>query len=118
MRNVKLLNSILNPKNTLTLGASTSFRKILEKLNKSTNVEAVWVKKPDSSKMAAVILARLSGKKFIWIQGFSNPPVPTFITRLMLNQSDIIVVSSQKYIKKLKNFGVDKPKIKINRDLP
>lgn len=115
MRNVKLLNSILNAKNTLTLGASTPFRKILKKLNKSKHLEAVWVKKPNASQMAAVIIARLSGKKFIWIQSFSNPPVPSFITRLMLNQADIIVVSSQKNIKKLKNFGVDKPKIKINR---
>lgn len=115
MKNVKLLNSILNPNNTLTLGASTSFKKILERLNKSKHFEAVWVKKPNASQMAAVILIRLTGKKFMWIQGFSNPPVPSFFTRLMLNQADIIVVSSAKNIRKLKNFGVDKPKIKINR---
>lgn len=115
MENVKLLNSILNPKNTLTLGVSTSFRKILEKLNKSKHFEAVLVKKPNASQMAAVILARLSGKKFIWIQSFSNPPVPSFVTRLMLNQADIIIVSSAKNIKRLKNLGVDKPKIKINK---
>ena len=115
MKNVKLLNSILNPNNTLTLGASTPFKKILDRLNKSKNVEAVWVKKPNAAQMAAVIMVRLTGKKFMWIQGFSNPPVPSFITRLMLNQADIIVVTKRENIKKLKSFGVDKPRIKFQR---
>lgn len=115
MKNVKLLNSILNPKNTLTLGASTSFKKILDKLNKSKHFEAVWVKKPNPSQMGAVILIRLSGKKFLWIQNFSNPPVPSFITRLMLNQADIIVVTKKENIKKLKSLGVDKPRIKFQK---
>lgn len=115
MKNVKLLNSILNPKNTLTLGASTSFKKILDKLNKSKHYEAVLVKKPSASQMAAVILARLSGKKFIWIQSFSNPPVPSFISRLMLNQADIIIVTKRENIKKLKSLGVDKPRIKFQK---
>lgn len=115
MKNVKLLNSILNPKNTLTLGAITPFRKILEKLNKSKHFETVWVKKPNASQMAAVIIMRLSGKKFIWIQSFSNPPVPSFITRLMLNQADIIIVTKRESIKKLNILGVDKPRIKFQR---
>ncbi len=115
MKNVKLLNSILNPKNTLTLGASTPFRKILEKLNKSKHFEAVWVKKPNASQMAAVIIMRLSGKKFIWIQSFSNPPVPTFATRLILNQADIIIVTKKENIKKLNSLGVDKPRIKFQK---
>ena len=115
MKNVKLLNSILNPKNTLTLGASTSFKKILDKLNKSKHYEAVWVKNPDASQMAAVILIRLSGKKFLWIQSFSNPPVPSFISRLMLNQADIIIVTKRENIKKLKSLGVDKPRIKFQK---
>jgi len=115
VNNVKLLNSIVNPKNTLTLGASTPLRKILKKLNKSKHFEAVWVKKPSASQMAAVIIARLSGKKFIWIQSFSNPPVPSFVTRLMLNQADIIIVAKRENIKKLISLGVDKPRIKFQR---
>ena len=115
MKNVKFLNSILKPQNTLEIGASTSFKKIVNKFTKSKGYYAVWIKKPITSQMAAVLLARLAGKKFMWVQNFSNPPIPSFLTKLLLNQADVIVVGSRENAQKLKSFGIDKPKIRIRK---
>ena len=116
MKNVKLPDNVLKPQKMLTVSANAPFNKIITRLAKTKGFDAIWIKKPNATQMIATILMRLSGKKFLWIQSFSNPPASSFITRLMLNQTDIIITSSKKDINKLKNFGIDKPKIKINKE--
>lgn len=76
-------------------------------------MDFVWVEKAQAKQMAAVMAAKLLGKKFLWVQSFSNPPVPNFFARLLLNQADTILVSSRKIAAKLHSLGVDKPKIRV-----
>lgn len=98
--------------NLLVIRANTKFGRTLKKIKKSKK-EFVFVEKPKLHQMLAVILARLLGQKFLWIQNFENPPVPNFLTRLLLNQSDEIIVSSRKEAAKLKSFGIDKPRKRV-----
>lgn len=99
----------------LSIGANTSFKKTLKKINHNKKADVVWVQKPNPTQMSAILTARLAGKKFLWIQSFSNPPTPGLFTKLLLNQSDTIFVSSKKMAAKLRGFGVNKPKIRIQQ---
>jgi len=113
VKDVKSLNSILTYKNNLLIiTAKATFKKTFQKIKKSPK-EFVWVEKPIVSQMAAALLIRLIGKKFLWIQNFENPPVPNFFARLLLNQADEIMVDSRRMAAKLKSLGVEKPKIKL-----
>ena len=96
----------------LIITAKATFKKTFQKIKKSPK-EFVWVEKPIVSQMAAALLIRLIGKKFLWIQNFENPPVPNFFARLLLNQADEIMVDSRRMAAKLKSLGVEKPKIKL-----
>ena len=114
MLDVKTINSILNSKdNLLTVQANNNFKKILKKINRSKDKDFVWIQKPKANQMAAVLISRLLGKKFLWVQNFENPPVPSFFDRLLLNQADEIFVESRKEALKLKNLGIDKPRRRI-----
>lgn len=116
MPNVKEINQILNSHpRLLSIKGSTSFSKTLRKIKKAKNADFVWLEKPKLNQMACVLLTRLIGKKFIWIQNFENPPAPNFLTRLILAQTDKIIVRSKKDFLKLKNSGIDKSKIKYQR---
>ncbi|OGD84157.1 hypothetical protein A2165_02910 [Candidatus Curtissbacteria bacterium RBG_13_40_7] len=99
----------------LTIKAKTSFSKSFSKILNSKRKDFVWVRQAKSGQMFAVLLARLLGKKFFWIQNFTNPPPPNFLARLLLTQADRIVVGSQKLANKLKFLGIDKSKIKVQR---
>ena len=117
MYDVKKLNYLLNfSQNLLIVKEHTSFKKIFRKVKHDKKKDFVFVEKPQAAQMAAVILARLSGKNFYWIQNFSNPPVPSFLTRLLLNQSDTVVVKSKKFAASLRSQGVYKPKIKVAQE--
>ena len=111
--NVKNLNQLLSSHNLLIIKERTSFNKIFAKINKYPKRDFVYVEKPKVSQMAAVLLLRLLGKKFFWIQRFENPPTPNFLCQLLLNQSDEILISYPKEASKLKNFGIDKPRIRV-----
>ena len=116
MTYVKILTSILNsPRNLLIIKGKTTFDKTFTKIINSKNSQFVWVKQSVATQMAAVILARIIGKKSLWIQSFSNPPEPSFVCRLLLNQADEIIVSGSALARKLKKFGIDKPKIRLLR---
>ena len=78
-------------------------------------MDFVWVRQAKINQMTAVLIAKLLGKKFFWIQNFANPPSLNFVTRLLLTQADRIVVNSQKHANKLKLLGIDKSKIKVQR---
>ena len=116
MSYVKTLHRLLTSKlNLLIIKGSTPFAQTFRKISKKRNSDLVWVKKPIVGQMAAVLLARLTGKKFIWIQYFSNPPTPNFLARILLSQADRIIVSSKKDVVRLKNFGVAKTKIRYQK---
>ncbi|MBI2327955.1 hypothetical protein HYU92_06585 [Candidatus Curtissbacteria bacterium] len=109
----KILKTILATRpHLLTIKEHTSFGKIIEKVS-SQKYDFIIVNKAAVKQMAAVLTLRLLGRKFFWIQNFSNPPASNFFARLLLNQSDRILVASKKEIFKLKKLGVDKPKIRI-----
>ena len=105
---------ILSP-NLLAIKANTTFGQTLSKIQKAANLDFVYVRRPIIHQMAAVLLKRLTGKKFIWIQGFSNPPRPNFFSTLFLAQADRILAKSQKEITKLKDLGIKFDKIKLQK---
>ena len=115
MVDVKFLNSIFaSYKNLLIIKANTTFGKTFKKIRKSRK-EFLLVEKPNPIQMLAVLMLRLSGQKFLWIQNFENPPTPSFFSRLLLNQADEIFVSSRKEAAKLKTLGIEKPRRRIRR---
>ena len=116
MSNVKKLTPYFSSKNVLTIRTNTSFKKILKKISHNKKADVVLLEKSNPTQMSAVVISRLSGKKFLWIQNFSNPPVPGFYTKLLLNQADTILVKSKKMAAKLHGFGIDKPKIRIKKN--
>jgi len=111
----KLSHLLASSQNLLIIKEHTSFKKIFRKVKHDKKKDFVFVEKPKANQMAAVILARLSGKNFYWIQNFSNPPKPGLLTRLLLNQADTILVKSKKAAASLRSQGVIKPKIKLAR---
>ena len=115
MDNVKKTTPLIFSKNVLRIGRNTSFKKILKKINHNKKADAVWLELTNPIQMSAVLISQLMGKKFLWIQNFENPPIPGFITKLLLNQTDIIYVNNKKLAAKLHNYGVDKPKIRIKK---
>jgi len=113
VENVKKTSLVLSSKNVLAIRANTSFKKILKKIHNNKKADYILMEKARPTQMAAILASRLMGKKFIWAQNFSNPPIPSFLTKLLLNQADIVIVSSKKMAAKLHAFGIDKPKIRI-----
>jgi len=110
----KTLKTILTARpHLLTIRINSSLAQTLKKIFKEKNVDFVLLKKPQNSQMSAVLLARILGKRFIWVQNFTNPPTPNFFARLLLNQADRILVTSKKEIFKLKKLGFNKQKIRI-----
>ena len=97
----------------LTIRTRSSFGKTLKTILKAKNAEFIFVEKPKLEQMAAVLLLKILGKKYFWIQTFDNPPVANLITKLLISQSDKIVVTERKLSNKLIRFGVDKSKIKL-----
>lgn len=101
--------------NLLTIRQSTPFGQIIKKLHKGKKVEFVWVEKPKTKQMIAVLLSRLYGKKFVWIQEFENPPKANFLTRFILTQCDQIIVKNRKDAIKLKSFGVKTGRVHLGK---
>lgn len=115
MSNVKKLIPVLSSKSVLQISTNIPFKKILKKISNNKKADVVVLEKSNPAQMTAVIFSRLKGKKFLWIQNFANPPVPGFYTKLLLNQSDIVLVKSKKMAAKLHGYGIDKPKIRIRK---
>ncbi|HSX19192.1 MAG TPA: hypothetical protein VLE91_03595 [Candidatus Saccharimonadales bacterium] len=76
-------------------------------------MDFVYVEKPQNTQMAAVLTSRLLGRKFIWIQGFSNPPIPNLVEKFLLTQADKLIVSDIKNANKLKRLGISRSKIQL-----
>lgn len=116
MANVKKTNHLksLRP-NLLTIRHSNRFGQIIKKLLKGKKVEFVWVEKPKPAQMSAILLSRLLGKKFVWVQEFTNPPKANFVTRFILTQCDQIMVKNRKDAMKLKSFGVKSGRVHLEK---
>ncbi|MCR4325148.1 MAG: hypothetical protein NUV69_05710 [Candidatus Curtissbacteria bacterium] len=114
MSNVKQIITILNSRShLLIIKANSSFTQTFQKIKNGKKIDFIFVKKPKARQMTAVQLLRLGGKRFLWIQGFSNPPKPNLVTRFLLSQSDRLVVDSKEDLEKLKKLGIPKSKIDI-----
>lgn len=96
----------------LTIKEHYSFTKTLKKIH-DTKYDFVLITKPRPSQMSAILLNRLMGKKFYWLQSFQNPPIPNMFTKLLLSQADRIIVKDRKDMFKLYKFGIKKNKVRI-----
>lgn len=113
---VRILNQIqLTKPHLLTIGVKTTFGKTFSKIQKSKNIDFILVQKAQVNQMTAVLISSLLGRRFFWIQNFTNPPQPNFLVRLLLSQADRIIVESSKEATKLKSLGINKDKVKITK---
>jgi len=114
VRYVKNLKPVLTAcPNLLTIKASTTFGQTYKKIKKTKLLDFIYVEKPKATQMVAIVINRLLGKKFFWIQSFENPPTPSFITKLLLNQADRIIVEDKKYLHRLKKLGIPSRKLRL-----
>lgn len=109
-------------KNSTALGLRTSLLKIKDKTSLTKTIKLIRSKNPDylitdthASQMAAALLLRLAGKKFIWTVNFVNPPTPNFFAKILIAQADKIVTRSMGDLNKLKSWGISKGKIHLQR---
>jgi len=109
------LNQIFTSRAYLIIKGRASFKKTFVKIKKSKKANFVFIEEPNVSQMLPVLIFKILGKKFLWIQGFANPPTPNFPVRLLLAQADIIIVKSRLQQLKLKNLGIDKSKIRYQQ---
>ena len=98
-----------------TIPLRSSFGQTFKKIISSKNIGFVWLTKPKINQMTAVLLLKILGRKFFWVQNFSNPPVPNFFARLLISQADRIMVKSNKEAGQLQSFGISRSKIKIGK---
>ncbi|MBI2012781.1 hypothetical protein HYS90_02530 [Candidatus Curtissbacteria bacterium] len=116
MSNEKFLRQILSAKpRILTIREKISFGQTLSKIANCKNIDFILVQKPKAQQMTAVLAARIIGKKFVWIQNFANPPAPNFFSRLLISQTDRIMVKKKKDRDALISFGISPSKIKTAR---
>lgn len=101
--------------NILTIKEHTSFGQTYQKIKRSKNADFVLLEKPESKQMLAALLLKIAGRKFFWLQNFSNPPIPSLITKLLVAQADSIMVNDKKDYYKLKSFGINSTKIKYKK---
>ena len=98
-----------------TIPLRSSFGQTVKKIISSKNIGFVWLTKPKINQMAVVLLLKILGRKFFWVQNYKNPPVPNFFARFLISQADRILVKSKKEADQLKSFGISKSKIKYTR---
>jgi len=98
-----------------TIPPRSSFGQTFKKIVTSKNIGFVWLNRPKINQMTAVLLLKILGRKFFWVQKYKNPPVPNFFARLLISQADRIIVKDKKERDQLKSLGIEKSKIKIER---
>lgn len=99
----------------LAIKEHTSFGQVITKIKKVKNTDFVLIEKPKISQMAAALILKMAGKKFLWLQNFSNPPVPNVFVKLLLSQADSIIVREKKDFYKLKSYGIKSAKIRYQK---
>lgn len=95
----------------LKIKEQTSFGQTFQKIKKVKNADFVLIEKAKSPQMLAALILKLAGRKFFWIQNFSNPPVPSLLAKMLISQADNIIVDSKRDFYKLKSFGIKSAKI-------
>ena len=98
-----------------TISPRSSFGQTFKKIITSKNIGFVWLNKPKINQMTAVLLLKILGRKFFWVQNYKNPPAPNFLARLLISQADRILVKDKKEKAQLESLGIEKSKIKIER---
>jgi len=93
----------------------SSFGQTFRKIITSKNIGFVWLNRPKINQMVAVLLLKILGRKFLWVQNYKNPPAANFFARLLISQADRILVKDKKEADQLGSFGISKSKIKINK---
>lgn len=99
----------------LKIKEQTSFGQTFQKIKKIKSADFVLIDKAKSPQMLAALILKLAGRKFFWIQNFSNPPVPSLLAKMLISQADNIVVESKKDLYKLKSFGISPAKIQYKK---
>lgn len=95
----------------LKIKEHTSFGQTFQKIKKAKGTGFILIDKAKSRQMLAALILKLAGRKFFWIQNFSNPPVPSLLAKMLISQADNIIVESKKDFYKLKSFGIKSAKI-------
>lgn len=101
--------------NLLKIKERTSFGQTFRKIKKTKNADFVLIEKAKSRQMLAALILKVAGRKFFWVQNFSNPPIPNLITKLLVAQADSIIVNHKKDYYKLKSFGINSTKIRYKK---
>lgn len=114
MSHVTLKTSLKLRSNLFTIRGKTSLTQTLKQI-RAKSPDYIILEKPNANQMAAALLSRLTGRNFVWIQGFNNPPAPSIFTKLLLAQADRIVIKNRQDIRKLTDLGIKKSKIKLQR---
>lgn len=97
----------------LTIKEHTSFGQTFKKIRKSKNTDFVLLEKPKGRQMIAALILKMAGRKFFWVQNFSNPPIPNLFAKMLISQADKILVKDKKNFFKLKSYGVKTSKIHL-----
>ena len=100
----------------LTIKEHTSFGQTFKKIRKSSNADFIVMEKPQNPQMLAALILKIAGRKFFWVQNFSNPPVPNLFTKILISQADRILVKDKKNFFKLKSYGINTTKIHFKID--
>lgn len=99
----------------LQIKEHTPFGQTYSIIRKEKQLDIVWVKKPDPAQMSAVLLHKLTGRKFHWVQSFENPPVASTWSKILISQADRIIVTTRRDYNKLKRFGVNINKVRVEK---
>src|SRR3989338_2329428 len=97
----------------LQIKEHTTFAQTFRLIKKDKQLDVIWVKKPKASQMSAVLLRKLSGRKFQWVQNFENPPAANLWSKILISQADRIIVANRRDYNKIKGFGIRTQKIRI-----
>lgn len=114
MYNVKTAKLSKKPRtNLLQIKDRTSLKQTFKLIKRDKQIDIVWLEKPKIAQMSAVLIHKLLGRKFIWIQSFENPPVANLWEKLLVAQADRIIVTTRKDYNKLRRFGVKMSKVRL-----
>ena len=114
MSNVKTQQPPLELRpNLLQIKEHTTFGQTYNLIRHEKQLDIVWVKKPDPQQMSAVLLHKLTGRKFHWVQNFENPPIAGTWSQILISQADRIIVTTRRDYNKLRRYGIRISKIRI-----
>ncbi len=99
----------------LQIKEHTTFGQTYNMIRYEKQLDIVWVEKPLPAQMSALLLHKLTGRKFLWVQSFQNPPLASNWSKILISQADRIIVTTRRDYNKLKRFGVNVNRIRIEK---